>query len=83
MSTNRIGICTVSLDLLEQWMHIPPGTRICDVWVKDEGATGQFEILVKGDAVPETSVLAEIPRLNCIVTVTAPKVEFQLRDRKD
>jgi hypothetical protein len=78
--TNRIGIVTVSLGLLAQWMHLPAGTFINDVRSKEKGVTGEFEILVEGPAVPETPLLSPTPHLHCTVTVTAPKVELKLKD---
>ena len=78
--TNRIGIVTVSIYLLEQWMQMPVGTSIRDVRSKDGGLNGEFEILVEGSAVPETPVHSATPHLICQTTVTAPKVEFKLRD---
>ena len=76
--TNRIGIVTVSIGLLEEWLMIPPGTSILDVRSKSGGVTGKFEILVEGSAIPETPVLSPTPHLQCLTTVTAPKLEFKL-----
>lgn len=78
---NRIGIVTVSLGLLEQWLHIPVGTRVIDVRSKDHGINGECEILVEGNAVPETDLLSPTPHLNYTVSTTAPKVTIELRDR--
>lgn len=76
MSKNRIGIVTVDMFLLERWMHIPIGTRVVDVRRRDNSIFGQFEVLVEGDAIPETDFLEATPHLSCTVTVTEPKVEF-------
>lgn len=75
----RVGIVTVSLGMLEQWMRIPAGTHIRDVRSKDGGLNGEFEILVEGAAIPETPLCEVTPHLFCTVTVTEPKIEFTLR----
>src|SRR6478672_2658372 len=77
----RIGIVTVSIGLLEQWLQLPASVRILDVRSKDGGVNGQFEILVEGgEAVPETDAREVTPHLTLTVTVTPPRVEFARRD---
>lgn len=78
--TNRIGIASVSLGLLESWLHLPIGTHVRDVRSKAAGAGGYFEILLEGDAVPETPLLSPTPYVDVMVVSRDPEITITLRD---
>lgn len=78
MSKKRRGIVSVSMSLLDSWMHLPAGTRVVDVRRREGAPLGEFEVMIEGDAVPETPERETTPHMQCTVTIAEPQVAFHV-----
>jgi len=80
MSKQRRGIVSIDMGLLNSWMNLPLGTQVVDVRRRDDAPFGQFEVLIEGDAVPETDASQSTPHMLCSVTISEPKVTFTITE---
>src|SRR4051812_18555983 len=83
MSKKRRGIVSVSMSLLEGWMHLPAGTRVKDVRRLEGASLGEFEVLIEGAAVPETPEFELTPHMQCTVTIAEPQVAFHIIEPRE
>lgn len=63
---NKLGFTTISYELLEELLKLPPDMKIREIVPSDpmKGRPRYFHIVVEGDSIPETPEGCDIPRIS-------------------